>query len=422
MSYSSEVLADSPMAYYRLGDTSGTTMTDSSGNARHGTYTGSPGLNTTGLLTGDADKCVDFAANQYGSFTPPDLSLNASSVTVEAIINLDTTSSVHDIVGRRNAGSASTNETWQLRVLSTGKLDFFYVTGSSYVTTQQSTATLSTGTTYHVAATYDGANVKLYINGSLDSTFARTGTPNSTTSPIRIGFSGFGSPNQEYFDGRIDEVAVYGSALSGTRIAAHYSAMTAGVSGTFAATNPKPTASFTGSFTPAPETGTFAATAPVPVASFTGTYSRPEGTFDATLPVPTASFSGSYVGSIAATFDAVLLVPTAAFTGTYTPPAITGTFDATLPVPAVSFTGSASLASGSFDATLPLPTVEFTGSYGGPYPTDTSNARHGRRRLAYATVTVTQPVAAPPATVTLASKVDKALAYPTPTMVDGRPT
>lgn len=40
MSYDSEVAADSPAIYWKLQETSGTTATDSSGNARHGTYNG----------------------------------------------------------------------------------------------------------------------------------------------------------------------------------------------------------------------------------------------------------------------------------------------------------------------------------------------------------------------------------------------
>lgn len=56
------------------------------------------------------------------------------------------------------------------------------------------------------------------------------------------------------------------------------------------------------------------------------------------------------------------------------------------------------------------------------YSTDTANALNGRIRDAYGTVTITRPVAAPPAGLVLAEKVDKAIAYPTPTMVNGRPT
>jgi hypothetical protein len=54
--------------------------------------------------------------------------------------------------------------------------------------------------------------------------------------------------------------------------------------------------------------------------------------------------------------------------------------------------------------------------------TDTSNGLDGRRRDGYATVTITYPDATVPDGVSLTEKRDKALAYPTPTMVNGRPT
>ena len=51
-SYSAAVLVDAPYAYYRLGEASGTTAADSSGNGRHGTYaTTNITLGATGLLT-----------------------------------------------------------------------------------------------------------------------------------------------------------------------------------------------------------------------------------------------------------------------------------------------------------------------------------------------------------------------------------
>lgn len=48
------------IALYPLGEPSGTTMTDLSPNANHGTYSGSPALATAGLLAGDAATCIDF--------------------------------------------------------------------------------------------------------------------------------------------------------------------------------------------------------------------------------------------------------------------------------------------------------------------------------------------------------------------------
>lgn len=61
MSYSSEVFyRDKPLAYWRLGESSGTVASDSSGNRYHGTYTGSPTLGATGLLSVDSATSVTF--------------------------------------------------------------------------------------------------------------------------------------------------------------------------------------------------------------------------------------------------------------------------------------------------------------------------------------------------------------------------
>src|SRR5215831_14920886 len=59
--YSSAVLADHPVAYYRLGETSGTTAVDSSGNGSNGTYVGGVALGQPGaLLPGDTDPAAGF--------------------------------------------------------------------------------------------------------------------------------------------------------------------------------------------------------------------------------------------------------------------------------------------------------------------------------------------------------------------------
>ena len=50
-SYSSSVLADSPLAYWRLGESSGSTAADASGNGRTGSYLNTPTLGAGGALT-----------------------------------------------------------------------------------------------------------------------------------------------------------------------------------------------------------------------------------------------------------------------------------------------------------------------------------------------------------------------------------
>jgi hypothetical protein len=67
----------------------------------------------------------------------------------------------------------------------------------------------------HLAATYDGATLRLYVNGTLAASRAQSGPMATTTSSLRIGGNGVWG---EYFQWRIDEVRIYNRALSQAEI------------------------------------------------------------------------------------------------------------------------------------------------------------------------------------------------------------
>src|SRR5262249_8483048 len=63
----------------------------------------------------------------------------------------------------------------------------------------------------HLAATYDGATLSLYLNGNLVSSQAMSGSLTTSTGALRIGGNSvFG----DYFQGLIDDVRIYNRALS----------------------------------------------------------------------------------------------------------------------------------------------------------------------------------------------------------------
>jgi hypothetical protein len=83
---------------------------------------------------------------------------------------------------------------------------------------------------YHVVGVYTGSTVRLYVNGILVDSMSLSGsyTPNTNTvNPLTFGARH--SLNSWPYNGWIDEAAFYTNALTGTQIAAHYTA---------AATNP----------------------------------------------------------------------------------------------------------------------------------------------------------------------------------------
>jgi hypothetical protein len=82
----------------------------------------------------------------------------------------------------------------------------------------------------HVAMTYDGTDLVLYFNGvpEVSATLDIGGPTIATTQPVRIGGGAPAGSVQCFFPGMVDEATIYDRALSGTEIAAIYSAGCAG--------------------------------------------------------------------------------------------------------------------------------------------------------------------------------------------------
>jgi len=77
----------------------------------------------------------------------------------------------------------------------------------------------------YLVATYDGTTARLYVNGTLAASGAMSYAPN-TAQPLRAAAGATEGSPRYFLPGTLDEVAVYGSALSATRVQAHYNAGT----------------------------------------------------------------------------------------------------------------------------------------------------------------------------------------------------
>ena len=210
-SYSSAVLTDTPAAYWRLGDASGTTMADSSGNSRSGTYVGSPTLGVAGLVSGDTDTAVTFNGSTQYATVPNGSWMNTSTaLTCEAIVKTSNTGTI-SIIDRDN-----TTRHFQFR-MNSGKLEFIVLFGG--INTLTGATTISNGVKHHVAATYDGTTMRIYVDGASDGTLARSGVIGSSTDGLTVAANTGGAFQR--FNGTLDECAYYTTVLSSTRIAAH---------------------------------------------------------------------------------------------------------------------------------------------------------------------------------------------------------
>jgi len=87
-------------------------------------------------------------------------------------------------------------------------------TGGTEVNTA-GTAQIPLNAWTHLATTYDGSTLRLYVNGTLVSSKAVTGTIDASSLPLRIGGNNVW---HEYFKGTLDELRVYKRALSASEI------------------------------------------------------------------------------------------------------------------------------------------------------------------------------------------------------------
>jgi hypothetical protein len=132
--------------------------------------------------------------------------------TIAGWVNLDHLSSDYArVIGKGDF----TNRNYALWLhLATGKVSYQVCSSGGACETALSDGAVSPGQWYHVAGTYDGAMLRVYINGQEEGSMAYTQTPCTTADPLTIGYAGYHTP----FSGNIDEVKLYGRALSVSEI------------------------------------------------------------------------------------------------------------------------------------------------------------------------------------------------------------
>ena len=222
MSYPAEILSDSPLGYWELDETSGSTAADSSGNGNTLTIGGGISLDQPPLITEGGCISVPGLANLSRSGS---LLSGENDATIECWVDLDDVTDYATIIDFGGSGNGLSIQ------VEDGVVYGVHASGGSPIVVSSA---VSTGTTYHVVLVLDTVNdtLTLFVNGSQVDQVADTENSASGTGDTGIGGTqqntlrhdgtiSSGAPTDE-MDGRIDEVAVYGAALSSTRITAHY--------------------------------------------------------------------------------------------------------------------------------------------------------------------------------------------------------
>ncbi len=209
---------------WHFNEGTGTTTADSSGYANTGTLNGATFGGPSGNVGSGFGDYLSFDGTDDYVSVPNSSSLSAlSQITVDAWINPATSSPKFypAIVDKGNVGSYA--ESYALFLTQSDTLGFLVNsngTSSGRGVVFGATA-IPTGTWTHVAGTYDGSEVCVWVNGAEDTCASQTGPIHQTPDPVLIGesYRAGSAYFTTYYDGDIDEVHIWARALSGPEIA-----------------------------------------------------------------------------------------------------------------------------------------------------------------------------------------------------------
>jgi hypothetical protein len=229
--YESAVLADNPSIYWRMNDTHGTAIADSSGAGEGGTTWGTLSYNQSGTVTGNNAIAFDGAT---GSVASTDAFPSPSTFTVSAWFRTTSTSGGKvvgfgdDQQGWDFGGNAAVSGQYDKHVYMTndGRL-IFGVYNGSFDTLSTPGGGYNDGQWHQIVGTQGPTGMAFYVDGGRVGRNGVT-TNQNYTGYWRVGGDNLGAwPNQpstNFFNGAIDEVAVYDHVLSLSDVTAQYSA------------------------------------------------------------------------------------------------------------------------------------------------------------------------------------------------------
>lgn len=228
--YSDLILADGAFAYWRLGESSGTTADNAEGTAAYdGTYVGSPTLGVAGAILGDSDTAVTLdGATQYVTCG----ALGTFGSNIDAGISIEVTfrssySGAHQALFDGEDGGIGDTRLQLFLRSSDGRPQLSVLDDNSLSNTNRrgDSSNLLDGEWHHLVVTVDGgADAPVfYVDGEQVSTTVISGAAQSggygNFTKSRIGVATDGT---RFFNGTIDDVSIFDSVLSADQALIHY--------------------------------------------------------------------------------------------------------------------------------------------------------------------------------------------------------
>ncbi len=175
-------------------------------------YNGSEPTPMKGGAALSLDGDLDYAA----ASDRPSLSITGQSITVEAWIKHDGSSDADAMILDKQDGGHG----YQLSLVGSGEEVPVKFRIGNFGTSITSKSGIPADTWTHVAATYDGTNLTLYVNGELDRQFGDDTEISDGATSLYLGTTE--AANGRFFSGQIDEVRVWNGGRTEQQIQANY--------------------------------------------------------------------------------------------------------------------------------------------------------------------------------------------------------
>jgi len=201
-----DVPASGLVAAYNFDAGAGAILADLSGNGNNGSISGA-----TWSSVGKYGKSLSFSGASARVNIPDAAELRLTdAMTLEAWVRpTSVTNAWRDVISKgRNDFSLSATSNNGAR-----PVDTIMAGGTSSRTF--GTSPLPTGTWSHLAATFDGTTLRLYVNGTQVSGVTKSGTLQGSTNQLTLGGNSYLG---RFFKGYLDDVRIYNVALSRTQI------------------------------------------------------------------------------------------------------------------------------------------------------------------------------------------------------------
>jgi hypothetical protein len=210
--------------YWRLEETSGIGAADEKGT-NPGIYSNGPALDQPGAITGPASRAVSFDGIDDGILLEPAPFGTPASVTIELWAKVRTLKSNPGEHSLLSCAFDEFEDGIMLAILSDGRAtSTFGNTGVDRVVSNSPVLALDTWV--YLVATFDDAKdvAKLYVNGAEVAADPWIGTINYRPERgMRLGAQVKSLYRSiRFLDGWLDEVAIYGSALTAEQVSSHY--------------------------------------------------------------------------------------------------------------------------------------------------------------------------------------------------------